>query len=274
MMVYDMLENLLLDCARESDRIIAFIRHTLREACCSRLVVGLSGGIDSALVAALGVRAVGAANVMGVLLPYYTSNPTSKEHGTLVADWLTIPHDCFEITGMMQPLLAAFPDMNARRLGNIMARCRMIVLFDQSVQFGGLVAGTGNRTETLLGYFTMHGDGAASMKPIAHLYKHQVRQLSQYLGIPQIIMDKAPSADLWQGQTDEGELGFSYDQADKVLYLLSECHWSVEQIAATHVDLAVVQAIHKRMQDTAFKRQTPPALTTTNPIVFPPVVTA
>ncbi|MHB1354505.1 MAG: NAD+ synthase [Anaerolineae bacterium] len=266
-------ENLLLDCVRETDRIVAFIRQTLSEALCSRLVVGISGGIDSALVAALGARAVGADNVLGVFLPYCTSNPSSKEHGMLVADWLGIPRDCFEITNMVQPLLAAFPDMSARRLGNIMARCRMVVLFDQSIQFNGLVAGTGNRTETLLGYFTMHGDGAAALKPIAHLYKHQVRQLAQYLCIPQVIIDKAPSADLWQGQTDEGELGFTYHQADEVLYLLSECHWSAKQIAVSHMDLAVAHTIHKRMIDTTFKRQTSPTLSPANPIIFPPVAT-
>jgi NAD+ synthase len=263
--------NLQMDCARETDRIVAFIRQTLSEAHCSRLVLGLSGGIDSGLVAALGARAVGAANVMGVLMPYCTSNPSSKNHGMLVADWLEMPRDCFEITGMVEPLITAFPALNARRLGNIMARCRMIVLFDQSVQFGGLVAGTGNRTETLLGYFTMHGDGAAALKPIAHLYKHQVRQLAQYLGVPQAIIDKAPSADLWQGQTDEGELGFTYAQADEVLYLISECRWSAEQVAASHVDLPLVHAIQKRMADTAFKRQTPPALNPSNPIALPPV---
>lgn len=272
MMVFRMHVNLQMDCARETERIVAFIRQTLGEAHCSRLVVGLSGGIDSALVAALGTRAVGAANVMGVLMPYCTSNPTSKDHGMLVADWLGMPHYCFEITGMVEPLMAAFPAMSARQLGNIMARCRMIVLFDQSVQFGGLVAGTGNHTETLLGYFTMHGDGAAALKPIAHLFKRQVRQLAQYLGVPQVIIDKAPSADLWQGQTDEGELGFTYDQADEVLYLISECHWNAEQIAASHLSVPVVQAIQKRMADTAFKRQTPPALDPANPITLPPVV--
>jgi NAD+ synthase len=269
-MVQRMHENLLMDCAREIDRIVAFIRQTLAEANCSRLVLGLSGGIDSALVAALGVRAIGASNVLGVLMPYCTSNPSSKDHGVIVADWLGLPTFCFEITEMVQPLLAAFPDMGARRLGNIMARCRMIVLFDQSVQFGGLVAGTGNRTETLLGYFTLHGDGAAALKPISHLYKYQVRQLAQYLGVPQVIIDKAPSADLWQGQTDEGELGFTYDQADEVLYLLTECHWSIEQISAAGCELPVVKAVAQRITDTSFKRHTSPALVPANPVVIFP----
>jgi NAD+ synthase len=271
MTVSGMHNNLQLDCIRETARIVSFIRQTLCEAKCSRLVLGLSGGIDSALVAALGVQAVGAANVLGVLLPYCTSNPSSKRHGTQVAEWLGIPIECFEITPMVTPLATAFPDLDARRLGNIMARCRMIVLYDQSAQFGGLVAGTGNRTETLLGYFTLHGDGAVALKPIAHLYKHQVRQLARCLGIPQEIIDKAPSADLWLGQTDEGELGFSYDQADEVLYLLSECHWSAEQCASASHDLSVVQAIQKRMADTSFKRQAPPSLVPSNPITPVPV---
>jgi NAD+ synthase len=157
-------------------------------------------------------------------------------------------------------LLAAFPDVDVRRKGNIMARCRMIALFDQSAAFGGLVAGTSNRTETLLGYFTMHGDGAAALKPIAHLYKCQVRQLSRHVGVPDEIILKAPSADLWEGQTDEGELGFSYDEADQILYLLTEAKLTAAQAAARGFPLATVEAIQRRWQSTEFKRRWPPAV--------------
>ena len=141
-----------------------------------------------------------------------------------------------------------------------MARCRMIALFDQTEAFHGLGMGTSNRTETLLGYFTIHGDGAAAFRPIAHLYKCQVRALASYMGVPEIIIDKAPSADLWAGQTDEDELGFSYDTADQVLYLLTEEHLPAAQIADHGFALQVVQAIEKKMAATAFKRRLPPSL--------------
>ncbi|MHB9034743.1 MAG: NAD+ synthase [Anaerolineae bacterium] len=256
--------NLNLDCAAESDRICQFILQTLQEAHSSRVVVGLSGGIDSSLVATLAVRCLGHDNVLGMLLPYRSSHPDSKAHALITAENLQISYRTFEITPMITALVEANPEITALRMGNIMARCRMTVLYDASAAFGGLVAGTSNRTETLLGYFTMHGDGAAAFKPIAHLYKCQVRQLASYLELPQVIIDKAPSADLWDGQTDEGDLGFTYNQADEVLYLLSECHWCQDQISALGIDPRVVQAIAKRMAATAFKRCDPPALIPSN----------
>jgi NAD+ synthase len=249
-----------LDAERETNRIVHFMREQLAQAGCSRLVLGLSGGIDSALVATLGVRAVGTENVRAMLLPYATSNPQSEADGRRVSAQLGISYVRFEITPMVDALLAAFPDVDVRRKGNIMARCRMIALFDQSAAFGGLVAGTSNRTETLLGYFTMHGDGAAALKPIAHLYKCQVRQLSRHVGVPDEIILKAPSADLWEGQTDEGELGFSYDEADQILYLLTEAKLTAAQAAARGFPLATVEAIQRRWQSTEFKRRWPPAV--------------
>ena len=255
-----MLEPLQLDTAREAARIVSFLREQLALAGCSRMVVGLSGGVDSALVAALGVQAVGQGNVRGMILPHETSNPESEAHACMVAERLGITCERFDITRMVRPLLKRYPDMDARRKGNIMARARMIVLYDQSALVGGLVVGTSNRTETLLGYFTLHGDGAASLKPIAHLYKCQVRALAQCMGVPQVIIAKAPSADLWQGQTDEGELGFTYDEADQVLYLLTERRLGVDEIVALGFASRTVEAIARRMEATAFKRRQPPAL--------------
>jgi NAD+ synthase len=269
-MVPAMQINLNLDCERESRRIERFMLQTLCEAHHTRVVLGLSGGIDSALVASLAVRALGAGNVLGVLLPYCSSNPCSKEHGLLIAEKLHIPHSMFEITPMVEPLLQADPAMTAVRKGNIMARCRMTALYDYSASFGGLVAGTSNRTETLLGYFTMFGDGAAALKPIAHLYKCQVRQLAAYLDIPDVIINKAPSADLWEGQTDEGDLGFTYDQADRVLYLLTECHWSRLQVATAGFDVGIAQAVERRWYNTSFKRAETPCLATLNAILSAP----
>ena len=244
----------------ECERIVGFIRDTLRDASHTRAVLGMSGGIDSALVAALCARALGPENVLGIMMPHATSNPDSEAHARLAIEELGIQWGQAEITGVVQSLVDHFPEMDAHRRGNVMARSRIMILFDQSVAFGGLVAGTSNRTETLLGYFTLCGDGAASFKPIAHLYKCQVRALSRYLCVPQPIIDKAPSADLWAGQTDEGELGFSYDEADQVLFLLTERHLDQEQIAAQGFDSSVVRAIARRMQTTAFKRRPIPTL--------------
>jgi NAD+ synthase len=254
------IQGLQIDSAQERRRIVSFIRETVNQAGCPHLVVGLSGGIDSALVAYLGVEAVGSANVYGILLPYATSNPSSEADGRAVIEALGIPWERFEITPMVQPLLERYPDMDARRKGNIMARCRMIALFDQSARVNGLVAGTSNRTETLLGYFTMHGDGAAALKPIAHLYKCQVRALARQVGVPDGIIYKAPSADLWDGQTDEGELGFTYDEADQVLYLHTDLGLGPAEIAARGFERRTVEAICRRVQTTAFKRCSPPCL--------------
>jgi NAD+ synthase len=255
-----MLAALKLDCEREANRIIDFIREQLAQAGYSRLVLGMSGGVDSALVAALCVRAAGPENVKAMILPYHTSNPDSEAHGRLMASTLGMPVERFEITGMVKPLLDRCPDIDARRMGNIMSRCRMITLYDESERFGGLVAGTSNRTESLLGYFTMYGDSASAVKPIAHLYKCQVRDLSRYLGVPDVIVDKAPSADLWEGQTDEDELGFSYDEADQILYLLTEAGLDAEGVAAHGFDLEVVQAVERKMRTMAFKLRPPAAL--------------
>ncbi|NLG50341.1 MAG: NAD+ synthase [Chloroflexi bacterium] len=257
-----MLNALELDCQREAQRIVDYIRQQLHQSGHSRMVLGLSGGIDSALVAYLGVQAVGAENVKAMVLPYATSNPQSEADANLVAAALGIPCERFDITGMVAPLLERYPDMSAGRLGNAMARARMIVLFDQSVLFRGLVVGTSNRTETLLGYFTMHGDGAAAFKPLAHLYKCQVRALSRWVGVPEPLVTKAPSADLWQGQTDEGELCFCYDEADQVLYLLTEERRTIDEIAAQGFDRRIVECIERRMLSTDFKRHAPAILPT------------
>lgn len=262
-----MLETLTLNCESERARIVNFIRTQVAEAGRNMLIVNLSGGIDSALVAALCVEAVGRAHVKAMILPYATSNPESEEHAELMVEKLGIASERFDITGMVRPLLERYPNMDERRKGNIMARCRMIVAFDQSALLNGLVVGTSNRTETLLGYFTLYGDGAASLKPIAHLYKCQIRQLSRHMDIPEAIITKAPSADLWRGQTDEGELGFTYDEADQVLYLLTECGKSVEEIAAWGLACKTVLAIKRRMDSTAFKRCDVPALAPANPII-------
>lgn len=238
--------------------IVNFIRQEITRTGFSRGVLGLSGGVDSSLVAFLAAEALGAENVLGVMMPYRTSDPRSEADGRAVAAALGIPARRLEITDIVDPYLNTQPDMGDRRRGNVMARARMLVLFDQAAAGQALVIGTSNRTETLLGYTTIFGDNAAAIQPIADLFKCQVRQLARAMGVPESIVAKAPSADLWAGQTDEGELGFTYDQADQVLHLLYDQRFTAHEVAAAGFDLALVQRIQEIVRRNQFKRQTPP----------------
>lgn len=235
--------------------LVAFVRDEVRRTGLQRGVLGLSGGVDSSLVACLAAEALGAENVLGVMMPYRTSNPASAADAAEVAAALGIRTLTVDITPMVEPYLTRFPDMGDRRRGNVMARQRMLVLFDQSAATGALVIGTSNRTETLLGYTTIFGDNAAAIHPIADLFKCQVRQLARAVGVPEHIVAKAPSADLWAGQTDEGELGFSYDQADLVLHLLYDQRYTAEETtAALKEDPALVRRIQEIVRKSQFKR--------------------
>ncbi len=238
--------------------IVDFIRREITRAGFSRGVVGLSGGIDSSLVAFLAVEALGAPNVLGMIMPYRSSNPDSRADAEGVAERLGIPMRVFEITGMVDPYLAKFATSDARRRGNVMARARMIVLYDQSEEFHALVIGTSNKTEALLGYTTQFGDNAAAIQPIADLYKSQVRQLAHAVSLPDQVIAKPPSADLWDGQTDEGELGFTYDQADSILYRLVDERRRVDDVIADGFDARVVRRIVELMARNQFKRVSPP----------------
>jgi NAD+ synthase len=235
-----------------------FIRSEITRTGLTRAVLGVSGGIDSALVAYLAVEALGKENLLGVRMPYKTSSQDSLDHAMLVINDLGIPHLDIPITDMADGLIEKFPDMSPMRKGNIMARCRMVTLFDQSEAFKGLVIGTGNKTEILLGYSTIYGDGAHALNPIGDLYKAQVRQLSAHVGVPQPILDKAPSADLWQGQTDEQELGFTYEEADKLLYLLVDQRYSPEECIEEGFAPKFVETVVRRIQRNHFKRVMPP----------------
>jgi len=235
-----------------------FIKSEITRAGFSRAVVGLSGGLDSALVCTLAARALGAENVLAVRMPYKTSAPDSLEHAGLVIEALSVPSATISITEMADPLVALEAEMAQVRRGNIMARCRMIVLYDQSDEFKGLVLGTSNKTEILLGYSTLFGDSASALNPIGDLYKTQVRQLSARLGVPQPIIDKPPSADLWVGQTDENELGFTYEQADRLLYLLVDQRYSPEECVEAGFEAAFVEGVLRRIRRNHFKRIMPP----------------
>ena len=166
---------------------------------------------------------------------------------------LTVP-----ITDMVDPLFQRFPDANAIRRGNVMARARMIVLYDQSEAFHGLVVGTGNKTEILLGYTTLYGDSACALNPVGDLYKTQVRQLAQEIGVPEVILNKPPTADLWQGQTDEGELGFTYEEVDKLLYLLVDQRFTPEECQEAGFSKELVLNVVERVRRNQFKRTLPP----------------
>ncbi len=237
--------------------LVKFLRNAVHKVGYERAVIALSGGLDSALVTYLIAEAIGPENVLAIRMPYKTSSPDSLADAQAVVDALGVRCDTVDITPMVDPLLARFPDASALRRGNIMARMRMVVLYDQSAAFGGLVIGTSNKTETLLGYSTVYGDNAAAVQPIADLYKAQVRQLSAALDLPPSILAKPPSADLWAGQTDEGELGFTYDLADQVLYLLVDERYTVDEVAAEGFERDFVARIWRQVRLNHYKRTMP-----------------
>ena len=224
----------------------------------SRAVVNLSGGLDSSVSCVLAAEALGPQNVLALCLPYKTSLPDSLEHAQMMIDRLGVQSVTIPITEMVAPLFERFPDMSAIRKGNIMARARMIIAYDQSEAFKGLVVGTGNKTEILLGYTTLYGDSACALNPLGDLYKTQVRQLARALDIPEVIIAKPPSADLWAGQTDEGELGFTYEEVDKLLYLWVDQRYSPEECIEAGFDEAFVRAVVERVRRNQFKRSMPP----------------
>ncbi len=244
--------------------LTGFIHSEITRIGLEHAVINLSGGIDSALSCFLAAEALGPQNVLAIRLPYRTSSPDSLADAQRVIDTTGVRSMTVEITDMVDPLIAKFPEMDNVRKGNIMARERMIVLYDQSVAFRGLAVGTGNKTEILLGYTTLFGDAANALNPIGDLYKTQVRQLSRAMGVPEPIVAKAPSADLWVGQTDEGELGFTYEEVDKLLYLMVDHRYSPEDCVEAGFDPKFVDAVVKRVQRNHFKRILPPIAKLTN----------
>ncbi len=236
--------------------LVEFIRNEVRKFGFQRVVLGLSGGLDSALAATLAAEALGPENVVVLMLPYRTSSPESEGHARLVIEKLGLTYDKIDITPMVEPLLAHYPEMSNLRKGNVFARQRMICVFDRSMQEKALVLGTSNKTETLLGYTTWYGDNAASIQPIGDLYKTQVRALARSVGVPQPILDKKPSADLWPGQTDEAEMGLEYDVVDQVLYLLVDERLDPDRIVARGFSQALVDKVIKTVMNMQFKRMT------------------
>jgi len=238
--------------------LTGFIKSEINRAGFSRAVIGLSGGVDSALSCFLATKALGPENILAVRMPYRTSSHDSLDHAQMVIDTLGVQSLTLPITEMVEPLFARFPDMGEVRRGNAMARARMIILYDQSAAFHGLVVGTGNKTEILLGYTTLYGDSACAINPIGDLYKTQVRQLARAIGVPEVIIDKPPSADLWVGQTDEGELGFTYDEADQLLHLLVDKRYSPRDCIDAGFSKNFVEQVIERIRRYHYKRVLPP----------------
>jgi NAD+ synthase len=240
-------------------RVIAdFIRGQLRQAGFERTVLGLSGGIDSALVAYLTAEAIGPDRLLCVLMPYRTSSPASRSDAEEVVRRLGTASELVDISPMVDGYFGPDTDASPLRRGNFMARMRMSALYDRSVTWGGLVVGTGNKTESLIGYTTVFGDSACAFNPIGDLYKSQVRQLAAAMGVPGSIIAKAPSADLWPDQTDEGEGGFSYPELDRLLFWRIDKRRSIDEVVALGFERALVERVDKMVAGAEFKRQVPP----------------
>ncbi len=237
--------------------LVEFLRREAGKFGFSKGVVGLSGGLDSSVSAFLAARAYGSENVLGIVMPYKTSSPSSLSDAEEVVKKTGIRTQKIEITAMVDAYLEKTPEADKIRRGNVMARCRMIILFDQSQKEQALVIGTSNKSEAMLGYSTWFGDMASSINPLGDLYKTQERQLAAHLGVPESILKKKPSADLWAGQTVEEELGFTYELADPVLYLLVDERWRAEEIIEAGFPAKTVKRIEKIVAATQFKRALP-----------------
>ena len=247
-------DDLRIDPALVERWLVRFLRDELVVARgIKKAVVGVSGGVDSAVVAFLCARALGPENVLGVRMPYATSSPTSAKHGLLVIEQTGIGDRVVDITAAVEGYLSQEPDADAQRRGNVMARVRMIALFDQSAKIGGLPIGTGNKSERMFGYFTWHGDDSPPINPIGDLFKTQVWALARHLGVPRAIVEKPATADLIRGQTDEDDLGITYAQADRVLSRLLSGHDVADIVAGGFAEKDVL-LVKRRVDATHWKR--------------------
>jgi NAD+ synthetase len=235
---------------------VRFLRDEMRRRGMTKAVIGVSGGVDSAVSAYLAARALGSDNVLALRLPYRTSSAESLEHAQLVIDALGLPSRTIDISDAVDGYLACEPDADGGRRGNVMARTRMLILFDQSARLGGIPLGTGNKSERLLGYFTWHADDSPPVNPLGDLFKTQVWALARHLGVSSVIVDKPATADLISGQTDEGDFGISYARADVILnWLVSG--YSAADLVARGFDEGEVELVRGRLDGTHWKRKLP-----------------
>jgi NAD+ synthase len=256
--LYELPSELAIDTDVARRVIGQFIRGQLRQAGFERLVLGLSGGIDSALVAYLTAEAIGADKLLCVLMPYRTSSPASRADAEEVVRRLGAASEVVDISPMVDAFFADDADATPVRRGNYMARQRMAILYDRSVTWGGLVVGTSNKTESLIGYTTLFGDSACAFNPIGDLYKSQVRQVAAAIGVPEQIITKAPSADLWPDQTDEAEAAFSYPVLDRLLFWRIDKRRSIDEMVELGFDRELVDRVDRMVATSEFKRQVPP----------------
>ncbi len=241
-----------------SNELTTFIKSSFEKTGFSKAVIAMSGGVDSSTSAALAVRALGVNNVYPLLLPYGNLTPVGDAQEVIAV--LGIPQihvSQINIQPLVDPIVALDKTMDRVRRGNVMARVRMILLYDSAKKHGGLVVGTENKTEHLLGYFTRFGDEASDIEPLRNLYKTQVRELARSLGLPESIIAKVPTAGLWEGQTDENELGFTYEDADAILTMLVDKHQSIDDVVRNGYDRATVERVVARMKENAFKHHLP-----------------
>lgn len=243
---------------RTVEILVNFLQNEFQRTGFSHAVVGVSGGVDSSVVCLLASQALGPDNVLAVRMPYKTSSPESLKHSQLIIELSGVKSLTVPITEMVDALVEKFPDADQIRKGNVMARARMIVLYDQSAAFDGLVVGTGNKTEILLGYTTLYGDAACALNPVGDLYKTQIRQLAADIGVPEDIISKPPSADLWIGQTDEDELGFTYADVDRLLVRLVDGRCSIEDCVEAGFERGFVMKVIDQIKKSQFKRGLPP----------------
>lgn len=251
------IDALSIDSAVVRELLVGFVRNEVRKVGFERVVVGLSGGVDSALSAAIACAALGPDNVLPVLMPYRTSASASEADAREVAGHLGMTPVLADISPQIDAYFERFPDADRSRRGNKMARERMTVLYDMSWAHHALVIGTSNKTELLLGYGTVYGDMASALNPLGDLYKTQVFALARALDLPAIVIDKAPSADLWEGQSDEQELGFGYAIVDLLLYHMVDERRTRAELRALDFDDAFVEDIGRRVRLSQYKRRPP-----------------
>tara|TARA_Y100001960_G_scaffold332370_1_gene432627 strand:- start:2060 stop:2896 length:837 start_codon:yes stop_codon:yes gene_type:complete len=256
-MFSEILNKLKLNEPETVNMLVGFLRDEISKVGVKKSVLGLSGGIDSSLSAFLAARAMGPENVTGVIMPYRLSSPKSEEDARIVAKACGIKIKIVDISQQVDAYFEFYKEASELRKGNKMARERMTILYDHSAMLNALVVGTSNKTELLLGYGTLFGDMASALNPLGDLFKTQVRQLSRYVGVPSQVLEKAPSADLWAGQTDEQELGYTYEEADAVLYMLVDCRFSVEDLINDGFDENLVKGISRLIMVSQYKRRLP-----------------